>query len=95
MKSSYHGDDGRKFKSSNTGERECILSFCVNNSLIPLLAYGPTFTTGDVIGLGLDTAKGTLFFTKNGEHLGRYFMLRMPSSINLQPKLMLILGLLY
>ncbi|CEF64400.1 Ran-binding proteins 9/10 homolog [Strongyloides ratti] len=32
--------------------------------------YGPTFTTGDVIGCGVDFARKHLFYTKNGEFLG-------------------------
>ena len=32
-------------------------------------AYGPTFTTGDVIGCGLNLVDGSCFYTKNGHHL--------------------------
>ena len=49
----YHGDDGRKFHTSCSGE-----------------AYGPPFTTGDVIGCGINFLKGTAFYTKNGHNLG-------------------------
>ncbi|KAM0753364.1 competence/damage-inducible protein CinA [Meredithblackwellia eburnea MCA 4105] len=70
----YHGDDGRAFCSTGTGE-----------------TYGPTFTTGDVIGCGVDFTDawpedsfgddlkgshkegGRAFFTKNGEFLGYAF----------------------
>ncbi len=34
------------------------------------LTYGPTYTTGDVVGCGLDFVNGRIFFTKNGENLG-------------------------
>ena len=36
-------------------------------------AYGPTFTTGDVIGCGLNLIDGSCFYTKNGIHLGAAF----------------------
>lgn len=36
-------------------------------------AYGPKFGTGDVIGCGIDTVQNTVFFTKNGKHLGIAF----------------------
>ena len=49
----YHGDDGRKFHASVSGE-----------------AYGPPFTTGDVIGCGINFLNGTAFYTKNGHNLG-------------------------
>ncbi len=35
--------------------------------------YGPTFTTGDVIGCGVNMVDGTCFYTKNGHHLGVAF----------------------
>lgn len=33
-------------------------------------AYGPTFTTGDVIGCGFNLIDNTCFYTKNGVNLG-------------------------
>ena len=36
-------------------------------------AYGPTFTTGDIIGCGLNLIDGSCFYTKNGVHLGVAF----------------------
>ncbi|KAI9182964.1 hypothetical protein H9P43_003880 [Blastocladiella emersonii ATCC 22665] len=36
-------------------------------------AYGPTFTTGDVIGCGINFAARSAFFTKNGVNLGTAF----------------------
>ena len=34
--------------------------------------YGPTFTTGDTVGCGINFRTGTAFFTKNGAALGRW-----------------------
>ena len=33
--------------------------------------YGPKFTTGDVIGCGINFMTGCAFFTKNGIHQGK------------------------
>lgn len=42
-------------------------SFCCQSSG---KAYGPTYTTDDVIGCGVNFHTGSAFFTKNGNHLG-------------------------
>jgi hypothetical protein len=34
--------------------------------------YGETYQTGDVIGYGGDMRRKSVFFTKNGAHLGEY-----------------------
>ncbi|CAO3665887.1 unnamed protein product [Rhizopus stolonifer] len=36
-------------------------------------AYGPHFTTGDIIGCGIDFRTMSSFYTKNGIHLGKAF----------------------
>ncbi|KFY06292.1 hypothetical protein V491_08728, partial [Pseudogymnoascus sp. VKM F-3775] len=36
-------------------------------------SYGPTFSTDDVIGCGVNFHTGCAFFTKNGDHLGTAF----------------------
>lgn len=45
-------------------------SFCSSGSGQP---YGPTFTTGDIIGCGVNLIDNSCFYTKNGYHLGIAF----------------------
>ncbi|XP_011502358.1 PREDICTED: ran-binding protein 9 [Ceratosolen solmsi marchali] len=45
-------------------------SFCSSGTGQP---YGPTFTTGDIIGCGVNLVDNTAFYTKNGHHLGIAF----------------------
>ncbi|KAI1285197.1 Ran-binding protein 9 [Halotydeus destructor] len=45
-------------------------SFCASGTGQP---YGPTFTTGDVIGCGYNLVENTCFYTKNGLNLGVAF----------------------
>lgn len=45
-------------------------SFCSSGNGQP---YGPTFTTGDIIGCGVNMVNSTCFYTKNGHHLGTAF----------------------
>lgn len=49
-------------------------------------SYGPTFTTNDVIGCGVNLVDNTCFYTKNGHHLGIAFR-------DLPPKLYPTVGL--
>lgn len=44
-------------------------SFC---AATPGKPYGPTFTSGDVIGCGVNFMKGSAFFTKNGVFQGKW-----------------------
>ena len=36
--------------------------------------YGPTFSTGDVIGCCINFINGSCFYTKNGAYLGNLFI---------------------
>ena len=49
-------------------------SFC---AATPGKTYGPTFTSGDVIGCGVNFMKGCAFFTKNGVSQGRKIFIRL------------------
>ncbi|NXJ96015.1 RBP10 protein, partial [Corythaixoides concolor] len=55
-------------------------SFCSSGTGQP---YGPTFTTGDVIGCCVNLINNTCFYTKNGHSLGKFLLL--PSQSNLYP----------
>lgn len=53
----YHGDDGKAFGRNTGGHGE---------------AYGPSFSSGDTVGCGINTADNSAFFTKNGRNLGMF-----------------------
>ena len=52
-------------------------SFCSSGTGLP---YGPTFTTGDIIGCGVNLIDNTCFYTKNGHNLGVAFT-DLPSNL--------------
>jgi serine/threonine-protein phosphatase 6 regulatory ankyrin repeat subunit B len=52
----YHGDDGKLF----------------HGPLMPSIDFGPTFSTNDIVGAGIDHLKQKIFFTKNGKLVGHY-----------------------
>ena len=54
----FHGDDGKVFGEPNYHQGQ---------------NYGPTFTTNDVVGCGVNFENQTCFFTKNGICLGVAF----------------------
>ncbi len=58
-----------------TGPLQNVVLFpnCKRDRCCAGQAYGPTFTTGDVIGCGLNLVDGSCFYTKNGHHLGIAF----------------------
>ncbi len=53
----YHSDDGELYEYTR------IESDATG---------GPTWHQGDTVGCGIDFAEGTIFFTKNGELIGKY-----------------------
>ncbi|KAL7290954.1 hypothetical protein TKK_0015681 [Trichogramma kaykai] len=63
-------------------------SFCSSGTGQP---YGPTFTTGDIIGCGVNLVDNTAFYTKNGHHLGTAFS-DLPVAPHLFTKLFSIVG---
>lgn len=62
----YRGDDGKKYhghpiQSGRPGPPSAGV------------AYGPPFVVGDIIGCGVNYWDSTIFFTRNGNHLGTAF----------------------
>ncbi|KAI6652652.1 Ran-binding protein 10 [Oopsacas minuta] len=53
---------------------------CIFSSSSSGKPYGPSFTTNDVIGCGLNTITNTCFYTKNGIFLGHAFQ-NVPSNL--------------
>ena len=53
----YHGDDGRVFEPSigNLGSK----------------GTGRVYSEGDVVGCGIDWNRGSVYFTLNGEWIGK------------------------
>lgn len=58
----YNGDDGRKYSHAGNNLRQ-------NSGT----EYGPTYSTGDTVGAGLNRETQEIFFTKNGKLLGIAF----------------------
>ncbi|ORX91362.1 hypothetical protein K493DRAFT_156581, partial [Basidiobolus meristosporus CBS 931.73] len=50
----YHSDDGRRYVDDGYGGRD----------------YSRPFGVGDIVGCGYDRTTGSVFFTRNGVHLG-------------------------
>lgn len=70
----YHGDDGNKFWAGQEGEDDNGDGQSDEASLRTQYdAFGPTFTTFDIIGCGYDNLQNSVFFTKNGKLLGTAF----------------------
>ena len=44
---------------------------CVFSSSGTGQTYGPTFTTGDTVGCGLNLVERSIFYTKNGMNIGQ------------------------
>ncbi|KAL3159307.1 hypothetical protein ABBQ32_011261 [Trebouxia sp. C0010 RCD-2024] len=59
----YHGDDGKKYSHPVANSRS------INQGT----EYGPTYTSGDTVGAGLNLETQEIFFTKNGKLLGTAF----------------------
>jgi hypothetical protein len=53
----YHSDDGRIYSENSYTERA--------------LEYGQPFGNKDIIGCGVDLKTWSVFWTKNGKHLGK------------------------
>ena len=64
----YHGHDGKIFNGTS-GKRQ---------------RYGPSFSTNDIVGCGINFENQTCFFTLNGNYLGVAFR-NMPISPDLYP----------
>lgn len=59
----YHGDDGLLYRGPVKGEGGPVKGE----------AFGPTFTSGDTVGAGINYAAQEFFFTKNGKLVGTVY----------------------
>lgn len=64
----YHGDDGRMYDSSvgDGGSK----------------GTSRTFSEGDTIGCGVDWSRSSVYYTLNGEHVGKYIKSTCPSVLS-------------
>jgi Ran-binding protein 9/10 len=56
LSTGYHGDDGKLYYSDSHRGK----------------IYGPKYSTGDIVGCGINFITKEIFFTKNGRNLGIY-----------------------
>jgi hypothetical protein len=69
----YHGD-GYKFCYQMEVRKQLNEKFDIKLlSKGRGIAYGPEFTTNDVVGCGWNIRQGIVFFTLNGQYLGTAF----------------------
>jgi hypothetical protein len=84
----YHGDDGHAFSGDISNPSDCHGEVDQPPNGEPRDPWGPGYTTGDVIGCGVNFEKEIAFYTKNGDVLGESLYSA------LQRKFLLLTGLL-
>lgn len=66
----YHGDDGHTRNGDSSNPPDCHVEVDLLSNGEPRDPWGPRYTTGDVIGCGVNFEKEIAFYTKNGDILG-------------------------